>query len=319
MNILRHKKKKLITSVIFGVVLIGILVLGFKLNVFSQNPAPEGRVYDQSMNPKSAFLPQEHGFITVKAYRVNISTGSTVPSQMKFYFNQPSGLEIGYESKDGMGTVTPANVTKTDGVLLVPVDISSTDAGQYVSIKLSVKFINAGVYDALSNYTNCESGKVQALSETSRVEYINGATSALVQKNTLSPLCIKVVRNSLQIIKTTYLDTSAGIDIKNLAQVQALTRTGNFEAGNKVVVLLEIDELDTSRSDFKISDLVPDTVTGNVDYAFIVNGTVQNSAITKVGGSNTVVFYGGAPSAANTPAVGSLSRGKNYLIYRYKI
>lgn len=320
MNILRHRNKVIVTA-IFAIIFVGILVLGFKLNVFSGSPAPEGRVFEDSQLtiPKSVFLPDEHGFITVKAYRVNISSSSSVPSQMNFYIKQPSGTEVGYDSIAGMGNVIAANVTKVDDVLFIPVQISSADTGSNVNLKLSVTFKNAGVFDALSNYTNCDSGQVQKLSEISRVEYINGSSSALVQKSILSPLCVKVVRNSLQIIKTTYLDTAARVDISKLADVQALTKTANFEAGNNVIVVLEIDEQDPSRSDFKITDYIPDTASGNIDYAFIANGAIANSATTKSGGNNSVVFYGGTAPPAHTPAIGSLIRGKNYLIYRYKI
>lgn len=316
MNILLHKKDRIITSIIFAIVFVVILVLGFKLNVFSGSPEPEGRTFDSTgLIAKSTFLPQEHGYITIKAYRVNISPSSTVPSQMNFYIKQPSGMEIGYDSKTGMGIVTAANVTKVDGILYVPVQISSTETGDYVNLKLVVTYTSAGVFDALSNYTNCDSGQVQKLSEISRVEYINESSSALVQKSTLSPLCVKVVRNSLQVIKTTYLDSAAGVDIAKLADVQALAKTANFEAGNKVVVVLEIDELDASRSDFKINDLIPDKASGDINYAYNFSGGVaKNSATTK--GSGTLVFYG---DSTHTPSIGPLIKGKNYIIYRYKI
>lgn len=315
---LHHKKERILTSSVFALALIAILVLGFKLDVFSGYPAPEGRAFDQSMNAKSAFVPEEHGYITIKAYRVNISTSSTVPAQMNFYIKQPSGLEIGYDSKTGMGTIAPAQVTKSDGVLYVPVSINSSETEDNVTLKLSVKFVNAGIYDALSNYTNCESGKTQKLSEISRVEYIDGSSSSKVQTSSLGPLCIKVSKNSLKIVKTSYLDSAAGVDLKNLSAVLALEKAASFEAGNNVVVVLELDELDNTRSDFKVSDLLPSTVTGKIDYVYISNGVVQNSSlINQTAGS--VVFYGTTPSPAKSPVIGSLNKGKNYIIYRYKI
>jgi hypothetical protein len=330
MNILLHKKNRLITSVIFAIAFVMILVLGFKLDVFSGSPEPEGRTFDSTGTvAKSVFIPQEHGYITIKAYRVNISSSSTVPSQMNFYIKQPSGLEIGYDSQIGMGTVNSANVTKVDGILYVPVQIGSTETGDSVNLKLAVTYTSAGVFDALSNYTNCDSGQVQKLSEISRVEYINGSSGASVQKSTLSPLCVKVVRNSLQIVKTTYLakKDAAGqdinVDIAKLSDVMdpaKTDKTANFEAGNKVIVVLEIDELDASRSDFKITDYVPPTASGSIDYFFIsanANEALPSTQIPTIAISNSVVFYGAA--AAKPPTVGPLTRGKNYLIYRYKI
>ena len=322
---IRLSKKKYFPYALTIIVIVLLAVLGFKLRVFSSSPDPEVRIFDSNMSAKSAFLPSESGFFTIKAYRENITgTSALVSTQIKIYIKIPSSVEISYVSEDGLGTVDKSQITTQDGVMMVPVKVAGGDTAQFASLRFSIKFNNAGVFDALSNYSNCDIGQVQKLSETSRIEYINGVTNALVKEVSLGPLCVKVLRNGPVITKDAFLDASPSVGLNDVNKILALDRAANFEAGDAVVVALRIQDPDPTRSDFKIVDKVPEEVTQDISYVLHSNGTIVSSGTVKPSSGGVITFYGGlsapsTPTAAGAPAIGILSAGENYLVYRYKI
>lgn len=183
----------------------------------------------------------------------------------------------------------------------------------YLDIRVKVKFNELGSFDLLSNYTNCETGPLQKVAEDSRVEYIHPDDGSLSDTRYFDALCVRVLETSPSIVKVSY-ESDPGSD---LANPQA-ARKASFEAGDDVWIVLEISTGGAAGlADWKISDQVPNSVSGPLRYWYYHGADIVKDGQVIV--SDKKVIFKGADSGDTGAYLGGLSSGKSYIKYRYKI
>lgn len=185
----------------------------------------------------------------------------------------------------------------------------------YVDLKIKLKLNEVGDFDLLSNFKGCGAGPLQELGENSYVKYldmrpITPEANRLIKTLAFKSLCVRVFKDSPNITKYILSSDPSG-DPQNPKNI-----VSTFEAGQTVWVELEIDEMIPERRDFAISDQVPATVSGELSYKLIRPGEDAKSG--KINASNSIVEF--KPTALDSKSViESLKRGKNYIIYSYKL
>jgi len=103
------------------------------------------------------------------------------------------------------------------------------------------------------------------------------------------------------IAKTTYAENELGEQIES----------SSFEAGDKVIVELEIREVSNERSDFRIEDTVPSSISGQITYQ-LINPDGQSSGDQLTNVADGKIYITGSQSLL-------LKVGKNIIRYSYVI
>ena len=142
----------------------------------------------------------------------------------------------------------------------------------FLNINIKVNFSSFGKFDLDSNYSGCDSGNLQKVADNSKIDYYSSPNSDPTNNGskyktfTFSALCINVTSGgtSPKISKITYDESG--------------NKKATFEAGDPVKVILEIDESESTRSDYIIEDFVPASANGSISYKFI-----RSDGFTKVG------------------------------------
>jgi len=326
MNMWLSKKRKVskkptIKRVAFLALVASLIIaIGFythHLIAGASAQSPEATLTDLSGSNRTLFTPGESALLGVKIYGKNAPSGA--PSRIDVYEQLPSitvdengakktvdivTFEEVYSLTDQNGTRQNKPTMVSQGDNYYKFSLDGVSEGNYLELKVKIKMGDTlGSYDALSNYANCEKGSLEKLAENSRVEYIDTN-----EKIPLSALCFKISSDTPPyIVKTTY-SSDPGDNPANTAA----KRKATFEAGESVWVVLEIDEPEVSRTDFKISDRIPGSVSGSINYRFIsAGGTPKSGKVSPRGG---VVTF----SHLDNPEL-ELRQGKNYIIYQYKI
>jgi hypothetical protein len=313
-------KKPIVKRVAFLALLVGLIIaVGFYTHYLiagASAQSPEVTLTDLSGNSRSLFAPGESALLGVRVYGKNTPSGT--PSRIDVYEQFPSitvnengeektvdiiTFDEVYSLTDQNGTSQSKPTPVNQGHNYYKFSLDGISVGNYLELKVKIKMGDTlGSYDALSNYANCEKGPLEKSAENSRVEYIDTN-----ERIVLNALCLNISKDSPYIIKTTY-GSDPGDDPANTTA----KRKATFEAGENVWVVLEINEPETSRTDFKVSDRIPGSVSGNINYKFIgAEGATKSGTVLPESG--IVTFSHSDISELE------LRRGKNYIIYWYKI
>lgn len=232
-----------------------------------------------------------------------VAISSISPGFYKIESDSPVPIE--YRCNNDEGSCVKNATLRSDGSYWIE--------NNYLDIRVKVKFNELGSFDLLSNYTNCETGPLQKIAEDSRVEYIHPNDGSLSDTRYFDALCIRVLETSPSIVKVSYESDPGG----DLANPQA-ARKASFEAGDDVWIVLEISTGGAAGlADWKISDQVPDSVSGSLRYWYYHGADMVKDGQVVV--SDKKVIFKGADSGDTGVYVGGLSSGKSYIKYRYKI
>jgi len=165
----------------------------------------------------------------------------------------------------------------------------------YVVLKIKFTAKEKGIIDLDSNYSACDSASPQKVSGDSKVEY------RLSQKNVtfdMPAMCVTI-------------GNSAALNVKKTTQDKDGSPKATFEAGDQVWVKLEIDEPGDSRTNYKITDAIPKSVSGEISYTFKgSDGSLKEDQKTRA--SDGKVEFTGSDEM-------KLLNGRNTIEYSYRI
>lgn len=223
--------------------------------------------------------PQMMYFSTTKSYWTNAPTVVEGPIDGKIIFNMRD----------------------------IPSNPSRHSSYNWVYIRIKFTASRAGIFDIGSNFDGCGTWSLRQISSQSFVQYSLQSGGPLYIYD-FSAGCMSVEGNPLNIIKTTYLKEG---NCKSACS-NSCKRQATFDAGEQVLTRLEIDEPDDSRTDYKIQDALPKTISEDVTYSFqrekdpffCQSGTASAS-------NGQIIFPGGGAQ--------ELLKGKNIIEYSYKI
>ena len=281
---------------------------------------------DPSALQKYTFKAGEQGIVWL-SIPINLSA-STVPVTANLVITEKIPSQVSYDSvvevfdwrmiSDGHGgyirrplayTVTgPTNGKLTFTINNVPSRRDSTNNTNVVFIKLKFTAKQSGVFDFTGNFNQCETGNPVQVSSQSSVQYYWRENPSNNHKYDFWSRCSVIEGNPINIIKTTYLDKDGcKSQCSNSCQ-----RKANFEAGEKVLTSLVIDEPNESRTDYKIQDTLPKTVSGEIIYSLKreKDGFCKTDLRATVS-DGKIEFQGSADQM--------LLNGKNIIEYSYKI
>ena len=182
----------------------------------------------------------------------------------------------------------------------------------YLDVKLKVKFQELGSFDLLSNYTNCETGPLKKIAESSRVELIDPRDQSLYKTLYFDALCVKVLETSPGVVKVSY-ESDPGDDLSS----PRAERKASFEAGDDVWTVLEVSSSSAGLTDWKVFDQVPSSAFGSLQYWYYQGGNKAKEG--EVAISNSQAIFKGVDNGDPGAFIGQLSPGKNYIKYKYKI
>jgi hypothetical protein len=182
----------------------------------------------------------------------------------------------------------------------------------YLDVKLKVKFQELGSFDLLSNYTNCETGPLKKIAESSRVELIDPRDQSLYKTLYFDALCVKVLETSPGVAKVSY-ESDPGDDLSS----PRAERKASFEAGDDVWTVLEVSSSSAGLTDWKVFDQIPSSAFGSLQYWYYQGGNKVKEG--EVAISNSQAIFKGVDNGDPGAFIGQLSSGKNYIKYKYKI
>lgn len=314
-----------------------------------ENGSPEKFTTDLQGNPKNSFKVGEQGLLTLKIYADDSNTSATaVPNQTAtsqtsadLVATEKLASQVVYNdlvsSDDKGGTARATTVANSnDGKIILSLQkvpksyvcdqtksicqengvmsgANYTIFDNYVSLVIKFTAAQKGNFDLDSNYDQCESGSPIKVRSESKVQY---NFTALQSNKTLDfpSMCVSVGSGiSLNIIKTTFLQSG---DCRPDSQCAVgsgciRTRKATFDAGEQVLVRLEVDEPEDSRIDYEIQEALPKTVSGDITYSFSRKDGLRKCDL-KAKASNGQIVFSGSEDL-------KLLSGRNTIEYSYKI
>lgn len=300
------RSKRFVGAIVF--VAIGLLFLFSIKKVFTAPPPPVVTVYDETGQAKNSYNAGDR--FKVKFHIDKPYSGSLNFAQLEQRF-APNVSEVALKSiTSKFGSVTPTSSSGSENSwnIKVPYDTNVN----YVDITFEGKFSSVGSFDLNSNFDNCSNNTTNNLNN-SKITYTKG--NSVYEVVSLNAVCINVLKLGNQIIKTTFRGPRTGLNLNNLDVVLAYERTANFEAGDTVVVVNKIIEREKTRTDYKITDLVPSKVTSGISYSFFQGKLLKKSGTTTPA-AGVINFFG---PGKNEPVLDATVEGENYLVYSYKI
>jgi len=308
--------------VLFGAVLIAAIGLFFfsRMLALGETP-PVQTLTDSAGNVRSNFANNDKANLNIRSY---IDTPSN--SRVSIFENFPSQVRylsvISLKDKGGRSYTPTVNDLGQNkyrfDLRLIPkqytCQINETACIQnavlqggeyilsdnYVDLKLEIEFIVYGKSELNTNFQGCENGPLVRISSASNVSYKLAGQNTYYKTSDFGAVCINVGEISPLISKSTYIERDG-----------QLTKSNTFEAGDLVRVVLEIDEPNDRQSDYKITDKLPESVSGEIEYVLTTPGSVLPAQRLQINSDHNVIFEGNNER--------SLTRGKNKIEYQYRI
>lgn len=315
---LKKKPAKIGPLLVAAIIIAGGFLIWQKTTVHGDTFYTQ-TVVDSNSISRTSFGLGEKGYLNIRTYLDNV-TGAKI--EVKEQFSQEvKYLQVASVVDKGSRTYTPT-ISNSSG--LYTFQLSSINyqyycnpgetacisratnqgggqyllSGNYIDWKIELEFVAPGVFDLNSNYTGCESQNPTQNANKSMVSYYSN--QVLTRNAFLGPTCVTSGELSANIVKTLELNKGG-----------ELTTANTFEAGDLVHVTLTIYEPNERQSNYKITDSLPKSISGQVEVKLSSpQGEVAKENLT-ISPDHTITVEGNEQK--------TLQKGVNRIEYEYRI